>query len=547
MRITRLDAKVSCLIVLITWHASRVVHGLVHCSEDRGRGVCPDLNTCCPTVVKGISGCITHSHKAPGIENTGECCKDLLTGCGYGYSCASSYIERNNGVHNSNFCQAKTESTANKSQNETVQHIMETNLLTEPRYSLCTLSETALDTTYGFPIPSSHWRQEENNRLRTDESKSQPALAYLSNMGSIDSKRNFESVRVLFVIIHGSGRNADDYLCAASSVADLQSRYTGQDEILIIAPRFLAVADGFEEEPLFLRWNETWPIAHTWRYGAESLPFSTISSGHHSSTRSTSGITVSSYAAVDALLEHIVFDTSRFPNLERVIVTGHSAGGQFVQRWSLTSSSPIWDDSDSFKTKASTHDLLPIISLTAQERRLSSSFRNEEESREIRAIPVRVVVANPRSFAYLSEERFMNGTWTIPSRAVRSTCPGYNQWEWGLEEGGRLDTPYKDNALKHHELESLRKRYAARDVMYLAGKEDTEMLRSSCEDDWFQGSFRYERSNLFFEHLKRTVKNDTRHERLVVREVGHDHTYMYQSETGLHALFSPTNKELQIK
>jgi hypothetical protein len=466
-----------------------------------------------------------------------------MTGCGYGYVCASSSIERNNGVHNSDFCQANTESTINKVQNETVQH-METNLLAEPRYSLCTLSETSLDTTYGFPIPSFHWRQQESNRLRTGESKSRPALAYLSNMGSIDSKRNFESVRVLFVIIHGSGRNADDYLCAASSVADLQSRYTGQDKILIITPRFLAVVDGFKEEPLFLRWNETWPIAHTWRYGAESLPVSTISSRHNSSTRSTSGITVSSYAAVDALLEHIVFDTSRFPNLERVIVTGHSAGGQFVQRWSLTSSSPIWGDRDSFKTKASTHDSVEIVSLTAQERSLSSSFQNEEDLQQLRVVPVRVVVANPRSFAYLSEERFMNGTWTIPSHAVQSACPGYNQWEWGLEEGGRLDTPYKDNALKQHDLSFLRKRYAARDVIYLAGKEDTEILRSSCEDDWFQGSFRYERSKLFLEHLKRTVKNDTRHERLVVREVGHDHTYMYQSDTGLFALFSPTNKKL---
>ena len=65
----------------------------------------------------------------------------------------------------------------------------------------------------------------------------------------------------------------------------------------------------------------------------------------------TSGI--SSYDIMDKLIEYIITakqqqgdeDTNEdhylFPNLNKISVMGHSAGGQYVQRWSLLSASSI--------------------------------------------------------------------------------------------------------------------------------------------------------------------------------------------------------------
>jgi hypothetical protein len=53
------------------------------------------------------------------------------------------------------------------------------------------------------------------------------------------------------------------------------------------------------------------------------------------------GPTVSSYAAVDRIIR-ILGDSTRFPNLEAVVVAGHAAGGQYVHRFAATS--PVEDE-----------------------------------------------------------------------------------------------------------------------------------------------------------------------------------------------------------
>ena len=70
-------------------------------------------------------------------------------------------------------------------------------------------------------------------------------------------------------------------------------------------------------------------------------------------TTTTTGI--SSYDVTDKLLEYIVQAKKRnknddddddaveyvFPKVRRIVVMGHSAGGQYVQRWSLLTNSPV--------------------------------------------------------------------------------------------------------------------------------------------------------------------------------------------------------------
>lgn len=63
--------------------------------------------------------------------------------------------------------------------------------------------------------------------------------------------------------------------------------------------------------------------------------------------------------------------------------------------------------------------------------------------------------------------------------------------------------------------------------MYLAGRNDTEHLHGSCEDDGFQGETRVQRSHLFHESLK-VLFGEEVHLRLLVNNVGHDHSLMFQ-------------------
>jgi pimeloyl-ACP methyl ester carboxylesterase len=313
-------------------------------------------------------------------------------------------------------------------------------------------------------------------------------------MGSLDDDAMLDQHRLttqILIIVHGSDRNADDYLCCGLSSVPKEMK----ERTLVISPWFLAPADNVPstllDGHLLLRWNETGPIPHTWRYGAES---------------STDGRT-SSFEAMDVLIKTVMFDIYRFTRLERIIVAGHSAGGQFTHRWALTSASSIWGDYT---------DIYP----------------------DDRVLPLRVVAANPRSFCYLDNRRYQNGSFVVPNEQRIKRCPGYNAWEWGLEMDGRVPGPayVKTTIQKHGGAQKLIDRHAQRDVVYLAGAEDILPVHSECEDDDFQGNTRFQRSQRYHEYLEHYYGFSV-HKRVVAMGIPHDHCLLFQSQAGYHALF----------
>jgi hypothetical protein len=198
---------------------------------------------------------------------------------------------------------------------------------------------------------------------------------------------------------------------------------------------------------------------------------------------------------MDRMLEYILeHKDQRFTNLKRIVVAGHSAGGQYTQRWALLSSSP--------------------------------SFTFEQ-------FHLRVIVANPRSLCWLDDRRMVNGTLRVPLQAEEE-CPLYNEWEWGLGPGEFLDTPYKSRAFQTTGVDRIVERYAERDVIYLAGEEDT-IPNGECQDK-MQGDFRKERSANFFAALPQIYGRPV-HKRLVAQGVPHDHSLLFQSPEGQQALF----------
>jgi pimeloyl-ACP methyl ester carboxylesterase len=411
-------------------------------NEENSFLFCPNRATCCPM------GCITGSPHAP-ANMTGECCHDdIHTGCGQGYQCA----------HDENVSYCRLVTPVNEESPNRL-----------PRYQLCHLSPSAR------PPPLYGWT------LQTTTENAPPLAYYTTAHGPLDAGdastlNQFANIRTIVVVIHGSARNADDYLCCMQRAVPEEQ----QNTTLVVAPWFPAPGDDDDDGASYLRWSDKGPISHTWRYGANSLETN-----------------ISSYAVLDDLVLHWQADRVRFPRLRRILVAGHSAGGQYAQRWAL---------------------LTPVVVAPA------------------RAL-VRVVVANPRSFAYLDPRRFLsNGTFGIPNH---TDCPEYDDWEWGLstyQSPPLLTVPYKDKAIASAGgVAAVVDRYRTRDVVYLSGGLDTFPQDDNCRAQ-LQGRHRRERSALFVASLAQVYGRPVHH-RLVGHGIPHDHCLLFQSSEGRQALF----------
>lgn len=563
------------------------------CLPEDGEGFCPTGNTCCPTGISGLSSCIPGRERDPEGAR-GQCC-DLngRTGCPYGYDCATKGDEQ--------LCKRREPHTDDLNAEET------------PRYELCRLLPSESPETYElqkFPIDGFH-------------------AVYYSSMGSIlppddsaNGMKKFDSVETIIVIVHGSGRNADDYLCAGISTAAAISKpnETVNEKVLVIAPKFIADIDHedrnrYDNTLYWLERGSNVPLGHTWRYGADAAntysadtangngnPGNRIQDDENDDNYKKNQTGISSYAVMDRLLEFLIGSKKEqnetrplrrplaeefcFPRLKRIVVAGHSAGGQYVHRWSLLSSSPvIWGDGND---SVHNHDRIT---------------KNKPVTANDRNIELRMVVANPRSYCYPDNRRMIrteNGLaseskrfrcdpigskarakndqaahfnsysdmgmneqysyrYAVPDPHDIDTCPTYDQWQWGLEPGGDILSPYKDAglALLDNNTTELALRYSKRKVFYLAGEHDTIQQKDRCETYNFQGDNRNERARRYFrgltEYLTTLGANQTRsssinvstnskgtnliHEFHQVPGSPHDHTLMFQSTPGREAFY----------
>jgi pimeloyl-ACP methyl ester carboxylesterase len=193
----------------------------------------------------------------------------------------------------------------------------------------------------------------------------------------------------------------------------------------------------------------------------------------------------SSFDALDAILARLA-DRRLFPDLKQVVVAGHSGGGQVVQRYAIAGQGEA--------------------ALTKQN------------------IGVHYVVANPSSYAYFSAER--------PEPSIAASCPGYNNWKYGME----ARPPY----LAAPTPAALELRYVARQVIYLLGTLDTNpnhpALDKSCMAE-AEGPYRYARGHAYASAMQARDGGTPNHRLWDVPGVGHDGDRMLTSPCGLQALF----------
>eukprot|EP00980_Cylindrotheca_fusiformis_P000563 scaffold146_cov107-Cylindrotheca_fusiformis.AAC.2 len=499
----------NCWIVVVRVDASSWKECLSTTDGGADGGVCPKYATCCPSPHNDNEGrgrssamCIPTRHgKDP--DDQGTCC-DATTACPYGFSCAAAVGQ--NSTYHSLYCKIDQDNPPQDLYHD------------QPRYQMCQIPFRNMTTLYGLPmIPPGGNSNNRSSSSNPNNDSSNPQLAYYSNMGDITnlltSKNNNNNnnqtsvVRHALIMIHGSGRTAEDYFCVALSLIP------DNNNVLVVAPKFLAPGDDEANQSSFLIWQDhpddmDHPLSHSWRYGANAL---------------NGGLNdhISSFDALDRLVETISLllrppmpsnsntSSSTTTTTSTIAVAGHSAGGQFVHRWALLSNSSIWQNNN----------------------------KNQKTK-------IRVIAANPRSYCYLDGRRILkttNSTTTsfeVPSNDTIANCPNYNYWNWGLQQGGNVYTPYKDRALEITPQKEMAIRYGTnRTVVYLTGAYDVLPQDDHCATYELQGTNRHERALHYFEALKRyfnvSNKDDDndksfvlKHELHTVPESPHDHLLM---------------------
>ncbi len=294
-------------------------------------------------------------------------------------------------------------------------------------------------------------------------------IPYYANVTSIDEP-NTKITRVV-IAQHGQDRNADIYYDRMLAAAQMES--TQLDTLLIIAPQFLIENDiaSYNLDNEHLYWSEGgWKIGFLSRNEEQNPRLERISS----------------FTMMDSLIARL---TRNYTNLKTIVLSGHSAGGQYTNRYAATT--PMYDQLES------------------------------------QGIRIHFIVNNPSSYLYLDDKRRVSGTSTY--EVPTTSCTQYNEYKYGLE-----DLP---SYLREIGVSKITEQFSKRTVTYLVGARDnnpnSSSLDTSCEA-MLQGNHRLERGIFYYDYLKdfygTVIENTQTME--TVPDVGHNSEGMFQSELG---------------
>ena len=314
---------------------------------------------------------------------------------------------------------------------------------------------TPMPTATSTPVPAPVVAPQRGKYLQDMAIERNGSTLTLPVFTSLPLVAPVQGVTRAIVVIHGTKRNAVDYFDYASAAVPA--------DVLVVAPRFKTSSDAPRSTELL--WSSS-----AWKQGGES----TGSRPWH----------ISSFEATDEVVRGL---RTTFPDLGVIVVAGHSAGGQFVQRYAATN------------VDARMH----------------------------------FVVANPSSYLYFGRERpAEGGGFAVPSAG----CSSYDHYKYGLQDLA-ADAPY----MAEVGASALSARYRAASVTYLLGALDTDPhaadLDVTCEAE-LQGASRFERGQQFYRHLSLTFGEGVtvQHRLAVVSGVGHDARSMFASAAGRAAL-----------
>lgn len=321
---------------------------------------------------------------------------------------------------------------------------------------------------------SSVHRAMPNKTIDVEQWPWESLVPYFDN--SYDVANN--TIEHVVVVINGTKRNADDYFDAIDNISKDLS--TPLHSTYIVAPKFLTLGDrtdlGYPSS--YLYWS-----SGGWKVGSKSK------------RRTNNTSRYSSYEVVDTLIEDIYNNNQ---SIKTITIVGHSAWGQFVQRFALTT---LLHNNNTIK---------PML---------------------------RFVVANPSSYAYLDNRRFDTNTnqFWVPS----TQCAWYDKWKYWLTNGYSY--------VRQTSTANIINNYEQAKVTYLLWENDIVVdsnLDVSCEAN-LQWPNRLERWNTYYEYIKDFfgISITNKHQKFIIPNVWHSYTRMFDSVAWREAIFQELNNQ----
>ncbi|MFN4283322.1 MAG: alpha/beta hydrolase [Alphaproteobacteria bacterium] len=278
-------------------------------------------------------------------------------------------------------------------------------------------------------------------------------------------------IKRALVVIHGTDANVRNYFGVGLRAAADSGKAA---ETLVVAPLFHEQNDRAGMDRTKLIWDNN----SNWRAGDLST--------------TAFNPRVSSFAVMDELIAPFA-DRALYPNLAKIVIAGHSAGGQYAQRYAVA-------------------------------------------RRDVPGMPpVSYVVANPSSVVYLDARRPVSGRAPAYKAADFAVPPPSNcktnAYNYGLDQPNAY--------VKRDDAKTQIERYRARRVTYLAGDADTDPnapnLSQHCAAK-AQGPTRFARLTAFAAFMD-AFYAPHHHKLAIVPGVGHQLSRMFLSPQGMAALF----------
>ena len=281
----------------------------------------------------------------------------------------------------------------------------------------------------------------------------------------------------MIIYIHGARRNGLDYYDWGEAAVKAANK---DGETLLISPQFTSLKDLDEHnhDATHLFWAN-----NNWRVGDESV----------SSKKRKLADSFSSFSLVDSIIARVC-NPKLFPKLKKVIVIGHSAGGQFVQRYA---------------------GMAPIL----------------------RGYPFRFIVMNPSSYLYFDDRRPIKTADILTfSRRDTTGCSDFNDYPKGFEKLNPYATKVGATTIQQQFLE--------RDIVFILGGSDMDMndpsMDKTCSGN-IQGRFRLERGLFYYEYLQLFSKKGKIHQIEIVPKVAHSGEKMINNVITRKYLFDKKN------
>ncbi|MFA5041812.1 MAG: hypothetical protein WC464_09310 [Bdellovibrionales bacterium] len=276
------------------------------------------------------------------------------------------------------------------------------------------------------------------------------------------------------IIIHDEGRDATGAMATIAALAGEQNA-----KAIILAPQFLMPSDIVrfadylpEKGKGFAAWQVL-----GWSRGDESMPVS----GYRS---------VSSFTVVDLLLMYLA-DRNAYPDLKEIIVAGHGAGANFIQRYAA-------------------------VSVAA-------------DAVDKQNINLRFIAAGATSYLYQTVLRPLKDDKGFGAVDVKA-CPEFNVYPYGLEKLNAYARRTGVNAIKVE--------YARRFITYLNAEVPDPVPDVSCAalEQGMTGASRAENYKLYLRKLYGDVASRTQ-TFAKAKEKKNDAVSLFGSACGMATLF----------